>query len=287
MARRRRRLRPRHRRTPNAQGNYQYAYAGLGALSGFVDVDLGEQRPHADRRGRATRAAASRRTAPLADRQWMTFTDDHTVLLTYNQQSRATSVVQKSTDGGLTYSPAPRRSPRRTPTSRGRCATIPSLHTVVHAVDEERAGQPRHLAGRRRHLDRLRCREGRHGGGRYLRLRDRRRTTAPATSTSPGRTAPTTTRAWPSLPRGRRRRSATSRSRTSSNTPDGQPTVQPGFTAPCRSTGTRSARPSSRGSPRAARRAAWRSRSTAPTQRRRPEHGRVQGRVGRLRQPVD
>ncbi len=42
----------------------------------------------------------------LADRQWATFTDDHTVLLTYNQTEPHNSVVIKSTDGGLTYSGA-------------------------------------------------------------------------------------------------------------------------------------------------------------------------------------
>src|SRR5439155_7041494 len=41
----------------------------------------------------------------LADRQWMTFTDDHTVLLSWNQQVPRNVVVQTSTDGGLTYSP--------------------------------------------------------------------------------------------------------------------------------------------------------------------------------------
>jgi len=35
----------------------------------------------------------------------MTFTDDHTVLLSWNQQEPRNVVVQKSTDGGLTYSP--------------------------------------------------------------------------------------------------------------------------------------------------------------------------------------
>ena len=35
----------------------------------------------------------------------MTFTDDHTVLLSWNQQQPRNVVVQRSTDGGLTYSP--------------------------------------------------------------------------------------------------------------------------------------------------------------------------------------
>ena len=35
----------------------------------------------------------------------MTFTDDHNVLLSYNQQVPRNTVVQKSTDGGVTYGP--------------------------------------------------------------------------------------------------------------------------------------------------------------------------------------
>jgi hypothetical protein len=87
----------------NAQGNYQYAYSGLGALSGFAtstSPDNGHSIATAggDLNGGVTSQGA------LADRQWMTFTDDHTVLLSYNQQQPRNTVVQRSTDGGLTYS---------------------------------------------------------------------------------------------------------------------------------------------------------------------------------------
>jgi hypothetical protein len=88
---------------PNAQGNYAYAYAGLGALSGFstsISADNGHTLTSAgaDTSGGVTTEGA------LADRQWATFTDDHTVLLTYNQTEPHNSVVLKSPDGGLTYS---------------------------------------------------------------------------------------------------------------------------------------------------------------------------------------
>jgi len=88
----------------NAQGNYQYAYSGLGALSGFA-TSTSPNNGHslatagADVNGGVTSQGA------LADRQWEVFTDDHTVLLTYNQQQPRNAIVQRSTDGGLTFSP--------------------------------------------------------------------------------------------------------------------------------------------------------------------------------------
>jgi hypothetical protein len=113
----------------NAQGNYQYAYAGLGALSGFstsTSADNGHTlvSAGADTTGGVTSNGA------LADRQWMTFTDDKTVLLSYNQQVPRNTVVIKSTDGGLTYSGA---SAIAAPDAEfpGPMHWIPSLHTVV------------------------------------------------------------------------------------------------------------------------------------------------------------
>src|SRR5437899_838809 len=87
----------------NGEGHYQYAYAGLGALTGFTtstSPDNGHRLASAgaDANGVITSQGA------LSDRQWMTFLDDHTVLLTWNQQEPRNTVVQKSTDGGLTYS---------------------------------------------------------------------------------------------------------------------------------------------------------------------------------------
>jgi hypothetical protein len=90
----------------NAQGNYQYAYAGLGALTGFAtstSPDNGHSIGSGGPNGNGLPGATS--NGALADRQWMTFVDDHTVLLSYNQQQPRNVVVQTSTDGGLTYSP--------------------------------------------------------------------------------------------------------------------------------------------------------------------------------------
>jgi hypothetical protein len=90
--------------TPNALGNYQYAYAGLGALSGFT-TSTSPNNGHSLATAGADANGGITSNGVLADRQWMTFTDDHTVLLSWNQQQPRNVVVQKSTDGGLTYSP--------------------------------------------------------------------------------------------------------------------------------------------------------------------------------------
>ena len=93
------------------------------------DVDLGRQRPQPlDRRAR-TRNGGITSNGALADRQWMTFTDDHTVLLSYNQQSRATS----SSEVDRRRARPTRRSRRslpRTPTSPGRSTTSRAAHVV-------------------------------------------------------------------------------------------------------------------------------------------------------------
>jgi hypothetical protein len=88
----------------NVYGNYQYAYAGLGALSGFTTSTSGDN-GHSIATAGADANGGITSNGVAADRQWMTFTDDHTVLLSWNQQEPRNVVVQKSTDGGLTYSP--------------------------------------------------------------------------------------------------------------------------------------------------------------------------------------
>lgn len=87
----------------NTVGNYQYAYAGLGPLTGFTtstSADNGRTLLNAGPDGNGITT-----TGALTDRQWNVFTDAKTVLLSYNQQVPRNIVVQKSTDGGLTYGP--------------------------------------------------------------------------------------------------------------------------------------------------------------------------------------
>ena len=85
----------------NSAGNYQYAYAGLGPLTGFTtstSPDDGRTLYTAGPQGNTNTAQGG-----LADRQWLTFLNDKDVLLNYNQQMPRNVVVQKSTDGGQTY----------------------------------------------------------------------------------------------------------------------------------------------------------------------------------------
>ena len=89
--------------TKNPQGNYQYAYTGLGPLTGFVTSTSPNNGHNLTTGGPFGNGVTDEGGG--ADRQWMTFTDDHTVLLSYNQQQPRNVVVQRSTDGGLTYGP--------------------------------------------------------------------------------------------------------------------------------------------------------------------------------------
>ena len=90
--------------TKNPLGHYQYAYAGLGALSGFTTATSANDGHSIATLGGDVNGGVTSNGAG-ADRQWMTFVDDHTVLLSWNQQAPRNVVVQSSTDGGLTYSP--------------------------------------------------------------------------------------------------------------------------------------------------------------------------------------
>jgi hypothetical protein len=88
--------------TKNAQGHYQYAYSGLGALSGFT-TSTSPNDGHSLATAGFDLTGGVTNQGVAADRQWMTFTDDHTVLLSWNQQQPRNVVVLRSTDGGLTY----------------------------------------------------------------------------------------------------------------------------------------------------------------------------------------
>src|SRR5436190_5750525 len=85
----------------NSQGNYQYAYAGLGALSGFATA-TSPNNGHSLTTAGGDLAGGVTTHGVGADRQWLTFLDDHTVLMSYNQTAPHDTVVVKSTDGGLT-----------------------------------------------------------------------------------------------------------------------------------------------------------------------------------------
>ena len=79
----------------NSQGHYALAYAGLGPLTNFSVATSPDV-------GKTLVGSTISESVPGVDRQWIAFTDDKTAFLTYNQQA-LNKVVQKSTDGGLTY----------------------------------------------------------------------------------------------------------------------------------------------------------------------------------------
>ena len=79
----------------NSKGNYAVAYAGLGPLTNFSVATSADV-------GHTLVGSTISESVPGVDRQWIAFSDDKTAFLTYNQQA-LNKVVQKSTDGGLTY----------------------------------------------------------------------------------------------------------------------------------------------------------------------------------------
>ena len=88
----------------NPAGHYTYAYAGLGPLTGFSSTTSPDNGRTLTSAGPAANGLQD--TGVLADRQWLTFVDSDSVLLSYNQQDPRNIVVQRSDDGGLTYGPA-------------------------------------------------------------------------------------------------------------------------------------------------------------------------------------
>lgn len=92
----------------NENGKNQLAFIGLGPLTGFstfTSPDNGRSLQRSpDQNGLQKFNQQS-----LVDRQWLTFTDAQTVFLNYNaalvSAGAEGQVIQKSTDGGLTYGP--------------------------------------------------------------------------------------------------------------------------------------------------------------------------------------
>jgi hypothetical protein len=94
----------------NSRGNYQYAYTGLGALTGFASSTSPNNGKNLTTGGPFATHATDEGGG--ADRQWMTFVGAQEVLVIYNQQEPRNVVVQRSTDGGLTYSPFAEKAAR-------------------------------------------------------------------------------------------------------------------------------------------------------------------------------
>ncbi len=92
----------------NAEGKRQLAFIGLGPLTGFSTFSSPDNGRTLQRSPDQDGLAQTNQTS-LVDRQWLTFTDDRTVFLNYNaaliSATAQGQVIQKSTDGGLTYGP--------------------------------------------------------------------------------------------------------------------------------------------------------------------------------------
>lgn len=93
----------------NEQDKRQLAFIGLGPLTGFSTFSSPDN-------GRTLQRSPDQNglekfnQQSIVDRQWLTFTDDKTVLLNYNTViddgvGPAGQVIQKSVDGGITYGP--------------------------------------------------------------------------------------------------------------------------------------------------------------------------------------
>ena len=83
----------------NEEGNFTYAYSGLGPLTNFSTAS-------SDDVGQTMKSSPSSQSVPGVDRQWHTFLDADTVLLSYNQQQPRQVVIQRSDDGGVNYGPS-------------------------------------------------------------------------------------------------------------------------------------------------------------------------------------
>jgi hypothetical protein len=95
----------------NEEGKRQLAFIGLGPLTGFSTFSSPDN-------GRTLQRSPDQsglekfNQQSLVDRQWLVFTDDKTVFLNYNAAlggflpvGSEGQVIQKSTDGGITYGP--------------------------------------------------------------------------------------------------------------------------------------------------------------------------------------
>ena len=92
----------------NAEGKRQLAFIGLGPLTGFSTFSSPDNGRTLQRSLDQNGLEKFNQTS-LVDRQWLVFTDDKTVFLNYNAALLALGpegqIIQKSTDGGLTYGP--------------------------------------------------------------------------------------------------------------------------------------------------------------------------------------
>ena len=97
---------------------FNYAYSGLGPLTNFATAASGDL-------GKTLRASQTT-GIPGVDRQWHTFLDEDSVLISYNQQQPRQVVVQRSDDGGVNYSPLPVAATSTNPDFPGPMRSLPA-----------------------------------------------------------------------------------------------------------------------------------------------------------------
>lgn len=90
---------------PNSRGNHDWAYTGLGPLTGFA-TGVSPNVARSIGTGGFNLVGGVTNRGGAADRQWITFVSETDVLLIYNQAAPRNTVVLRSTDKGLTYNPA-------------------------------------------------------------------------------------------------------------------------------------------------------------------------------------
>ena len=153
-SRRRRRLRARDRRDEERARPLPVRIRRSRRAVRFRDVDVRRTTATASRRLGADANGGITSNGAAADRQWMTFLDDHTVLLSWNQQAPRNVVVQ-TLDRRRSHLLADHVDRCAGSGVPGADALHPVLRRRLHAVDEGRAGEPRRLARSRRDVDRL------------------------------------------------------------------------------------------------------------------------------------
>ncbi|MEA2133732.1 MAG: hypothetical protein QOC68_1641 [Solirubrobacteraceae bacterium] len=103
----------------NPQSKFNLAYSGLGPLTGFAVSRSSDN-------GRTFDPDPDSNSVPGVDRQWQVFLDENTVLLNYTRQAPRQVIVQKSTDGGLTYAPGGVAATPQNPSFPGPMRSLPA-----------------------------------------------------------------------------------------------------------------------------------------------------------------
>jgi hypothetical protein len=112
------------------QKTYNYAYSGLGPLTGFTTATSPDG-------GHTLASSPDNGSIPGVDRQWLAFLDKDTVLMNYNRQAPRSVEVIKSVNGGLTYLPPNGLDAETTPTTVAFPGPIQTLEAKLNWTGKE------------------------------------------------------------------------------------------------------------------------------------------------------